>query len=628
MPEYNALLPGESGSAESVRNLGDTQTDGEWEKLYVKEARVSTGICATDGSSMVSPSELRAHLDNHPSGSTGGSTFAGLADTPADFSGAGGKIAAVKTDESGLEFIDSVSTNTAGTSDHGLLVGLEDDDHAQYYNQTRGDARYTKLGHTHGSSALDLSAKADLAHTHPLANITGAGTAAGKDVGGAGGVAELDENGIILTSQIPGSYDEIIEVASFASLPQTGAGSKIYVTVDTNKQYRWSGSQYAELSSSLALGATAQSAHRGDHGAAAYNHSNLCAGNPHNVTIAEIGAAVAGHNHDNDYANLSHQHDTLYLAKANSASFTPTAAYQPATKKYVDDNIGVGGAPNFATSGNLLINPDFAINQRGFSGSTVAAGEYCYDRWGAPAGGATISLTNGQMQLSAGRLRQICEYPLNAGDKLVFNCQMHAGSLGLQLHACDAEGTIIASTAQSYFSSSAPTVFTAPAAGATLAFDLIRLSGAYPRFSKLELRFGQTLPAVWQTPEPTLELQRCRRYYLELHNEDVNGTGYVYNGGAFATFRPPVPLRVKPAITVSGTVWNLVAGGVALASPKLPIINPATGVSKESLRFNIDISESPVTFPIYTILYAQGNAISGNTNIPPVYRADAELALI
>jgi hypothetical protein len=34
-------------------------------------------------------------------------------------------------------------------TDHGALSGLTDDDHTQYYNQTRGDARYSLTGHTH-----------------------------------------------------------------------------------------------------------------------------------------------------------------------------------------------------------------------------------------------------------------------------------------------------------------------------------------------------------------------------------------------------------------------------------------------------------------------------------------------
>lgn len=34
----------------------------------------------------------------------------------------------------------------AGVTDHGALTGLGDDDHAQYYNQARGDARYLRSG--------------------------------------------------------------------------------------------------------------------------------------------------------------------------------------------------------------------------------------------------------------------------------------------------------------------------------------------------------------------------------------------------------------------------------------------------------------------------------------------------
>ena len=36
-----------------------------------------------------------------------------------------------------------------GATDHGLLTGLADDDHAQYHNDARGDARYSALGHNH-----------------------------------------------------------------------------------------------------------------------------------------------------------------------------------------------------------------------------------------------------------------------------------------------------------------------------------------------------------------------------------------------------------------------------------------------------------------------------------------------
>lgn len=41
-----------------------------------------------------------------------------------------------------------------GVTDHGALTGLGDDDHTQYLNNARGDARYSQPGHTHPISDL------------------------------------------------------------------------------------------------------------------------------------------------------------------------------------------------------------------------------------------------------------------------------------------------------------------------------------------------------------------------------------------------------------------------------------------------------------------------------------------
>lgn len=46
------------------------------------------------------------------------------------------------------------SGNFNPVADHGNLIGLADDDHPQYHNDTRGDARYSQLGHTHTASEI------------------------------------------------------------------------------------------------------------------------------------------------------------------------------------------------------------------------------------------------------------------------------------------------------------------------------------------------------------------------------------------------------------------------------------------------------------------------------------------
>jgi len=98
--------------------------------------------------------------------------------------------------------------------------------------------------------------------------------------------------GFIPSSQIPGSYDDVLEFADLASLPETGETGKIYVTLDTNLAYRWSGTTYIAIGNDLALGETVSTAYRGDRGKIAYDHSQIT-GNPHGGTPADFGAATA-----------------------------------------------------------------------------------------------------------------------------------------------------------------------------------------------------------------------------------------------------------------------------------------------------------------------------------------------
>jgi len=120
--------------------------------------------------------------------------------------------------------------------------------------------------------ASDVSSWAK-ASTKPTYTASEVGAIASTLKGVANGVAELDANGLVPSSQLPSYVDDIIEVADYDHLPISGESGKIYVTLDTNKTYRWSGSGYTEVSPSLALGETSATAYRGDRGKTAYDHS-------------------------------------------------------------------------------------------------------------------------------------------------------------------------------------------------------------------------------------------------------------------------------------------------------------------------------------------------------------------
>ena len=55
--------------------------------------------------------------------------------------------------------------------------------------------------------------------------------------------------GIIDATRLPAYVDDVLEFANQASFPATGESGKIYVALDTNKTYRWSGSAYVYITS-------------------------------------------------------------------------------------------------------------------------------------------------------------------------------------------------------------------------------------------------------------------------------------------------------------------------------------------------------------------------------------------
>ena len=138
---------------------------------------------------------------------------------------------------------------------------------------TSGDASTTQVVKgddtrlTNARPASDVSAWAKES-TKPSYTATEVGAIASTEKGSNNGVATLDSTGKVPSSQLPSYVDDVLEYEDFAHFPVTGETGKIYVAKDTNKQYRWSGSTYVEISESLALGETSSTAYAGNKGKA------------------------------------------------------------------------------------------------------------------------------------------------------------------------------------------------------------------------------------------------------------------------------------------------------------------------------------------------------------------------
>lgn len=157
---------------------------------------------------------------------------------------------------------------------------------------------YSQVGHTHSTSDItDLQTTLDgkvstirkINNKDLSADITltasDIGAISSSLKGAANGVAQLDSTGKVPSAQLPSFVDDVIEGyvnnGKFYSTKSgntfsdeiTGQTGKIYVDLTDNRTYRWSGSVYTLISSSLALGTTSSTAYRGDYGAAAYTHA-------------------------------------------------------------------------------------------------------------------------------------------------------------------------------------------------------------------------------------------------------------------------------------------------------------------------------------------------------------------
>ena len=98
---------------------------------------------------------------------------------------------------------------------------------------------------------------AALTHTEVDANFTNlnadkaeaSAVILATEKGAASGVCPLDAASKVASTYLPSYVDDVLEYANYAGLPVTGETGKIYVALDTNKTYRWSGSAYIYITS-------------------------------------------------------------------------------------------------------------------------------------------------------------------------------------------------------------------------------------------------------------------------------------------------------------------------------------------------------------------------------------------
>ena len=187
-----------------------------------------------------------------------------------------------------------------------------------------------------------------------LNNVTNEAQIPLSQRGIANGVATLDDDaGKVPSSQLPSYVDDVLEYDTYNSFPETGESGKIYIDKQTNKQYRWGGTAYTEISKSLALGETSSTAYPGDKGKQTTDTLNSHVSNtsnPHNVTKAQVGLGNVDNTSDTNKPVSTAQQEAINSAKTEAintvGSYTINGKKINTNPILVREDVGLGNVDN------------------------------------------------------------------------------------------------------------------------------------------------------------------------------------------------------------------------------------------------------------------------------------------
>lgn len=238
--------------------------------------------------------------------------------------------------------------------------------------------KFSKNGHKHVKADIT-----DFAHNHNDLYYTEteidsklSGKAASSHKHGASDITSVNAsaiNGVIAAANLPSFVDDVIEGylndgkfyktknsdGTYATEIAAESG-KIYVNLNDNKTYRWSGSAYVVISETIALGETSSTAYRGDRGKTAYDHAaakgSAFASGLYKITTnaqGHVTGATAVQKSDITGLGIPAQ-DTVYTHPTSSGNkHIPSGGAAGQFLKWSADGTAVWAADNNTTYSNF-----------------------------------------------------------------------------------------------------------------------------------------------------------------------------------------------------------------------------------------------------------------------------------
>lgn len=276
---------------------------------------------------------------------------------------------------------------------------------------------------------------------------------------------------------------------------------------------------------------------------------------------------------------------------------TGRKAYEIISAHTADRNIHLTSAE--INKPNLLINPDFAINQRGKQFYSGAA-DYCADGWYRNSE-VSVTLTNNGAVFSYTGSSDPCIYQkVNHTERLLGKTVSFSACIDGEVYSCTGIVPALISDVQFVAYARLDREKTEPTSdiphiriqmSASLN-SMICVLNNIPNCEWTKLEIG-SVPTPFSPPDTATELTKCQRIYQVLKGAMCHiGSGYIIASTSAMVVVPIQPMRKAPTINLVGKIFITTAGYSGNGS-----IEATEFSSKPSCLADSSVISLPLTIP-------------------------------
>lgn len=269
--------------------------------------------------------------------------------------------------------------------------------------------------------------------------------------------------------------------------------------------------------------------------------------------------------------------------KGKATDYDETSGTIKAKFDEIDAALGGGGSGGSGGGNpNILINPNFKINQRASSSYTESASGYIYtvDRWricngsvtSHPDGTVSVSFNQGYTPQFSQLIENYKDY---LGKTVTLTAKVSNVTGTIKISSAGMGGTTI--TADGIYSNTV-TLSTA------LVQLLISVTNNYEAASAtiewIKLEVGDTA-TPYTPPDPAEELAKCQRYFVAVEGQ-IPATAAGGTTNIYPFLNLPVTMRVNPTITVT-KAYSVRGNGAIIGDTTNITVNTEVGVQSNGV---------------------------------------------